>query len=438
MKRRLAGLLLWLPALLQAAPGPDFTLHRLDGREPGPTLLVIGGIQGDEPGGFHAASLLVTDYRIERGHLWVVPNLNFPSILARSRGVHGDMNRKFADIRPDDPEYAAVQKIKRIILDPQVDMVLNLHDGSGFYRPRHVDRLHNPRRWGQSVIIDQAELPGVPYGDLAALAAQVRAHVNAREPRAEYRFHVRNTRTREGDAEMEKTLTYFAIRHGKPAFGIEASKTFLTHRRARYHLLAVEGFMQTLGIRHRRDFPLTAEAVRRRIDANLRLALYDARILLDVSGGARARLGYIPMPPDRPLAFTASNPLLAIVGERDRYRVRYGNRHVTLLEPQYFEFDDSLERIMLEVDGEPHTVPPGSLVPVRQRFRVTPLPGYRVNVIGFRRPGQRDESGVTIRRQDIASRFSVDRRGRRYRVEFYRGNRFSGMVLVEFVPAAAS
>ncbi len=427
-------LLLWLLSspLAGAAKGPAFTLHRLDGEAPGPTLLVIGGIQGDEPGGFHAASLLVTDYHIERGHLWVVPNLNFPSILARSRGVHGDMNRKFADIRPDDPEYAAVQKIKRIILDPQVDMVLNLHDGSGFYRPQHIDRQHNPRRWGQSVIIDQAELPGVAHGNLAGLAARVRAHVNAREPRPEYHFHVRNTRTREGDAEMEKSLTYFAIRHGKPAFGIEASKAFLTHRRVRYHLLAVEGFMNALGIGHRRDFPLTAEAVRRRIDANLRLALYDARILLDVSGGARPRLGYIPMPPDRPLAFTASNPLLAIVGERNRYRVRYGNRRVTLLEPQYFEFDDSLKRIVLEVDGERREVPPGSLVPVHGRFRVAPLAGYRVNVIGFRRPGRRDESGVLIRRQDIASRFSVDRQGRRYRVEFYRGNRFSGMVLVEF------
>jgi len=220
---------------------------------------------------------------------------------------------------------------------------------------------------------------------------------------------VRNTRTREGDAEMEKTLTYFAIRHGKPAFGVEASKTFLTHRRAFYHLLAVEGFMQALGIRHQRPFRLTAAEVRRRIDANLQLALYDARVLLDVSGGARPRLGYIPMRRDGPLEFRASNPLLAIVGERDRYRVRYGNRHVTLLEPQYFEFDDSLEAIDLEVDGESQTVAPGTVIRVGEWFRVRPRAGYRVNVIGFRRAGLTDESGVTIRQRDIARRFSVDR-----------------------------
>ena len=42
--------------------------------------------------------MLVTDYQITRGEVWVVPNLNFESIIKRSRGVYGDMNRKFLDI----------------------------------------------------------------------------------------------------------------------------------------------------------------------------------------------------------------------------------------------------------------------------------------------------------------------------------------------------
>ena len=118
--------------------------------------------------------------------------------------------------------------------------------------------------------------------------------------------------------------------------------------------------------------------------------------------------------------------------------MRYGNRHVTLLEPQYFEFDDSLEAIGLDVDGELRTVAPGSVVRVGEWFRVKPRAGYRVNVIGFRRAGLTDESGVTIRHQDIARRFSVDRRGRRFRVEVYRADRFCGMVLVEFESPAGA
>ena len=82
---------------VQATEFP-FTLHKLQSAVAGPTILIIGGIQGDEPGGFTAASLLVTDYEISRGEVWVVPNLNFESIIKRSRGVYGDMNRKFLKI----------------------------------------------------------------------------------------------------------------------------------------------------------------------------------------------------------------------------------------------------------------------------------------------------------------------------------------------------
>ena len=94
----------------------QFSLHKLESDNPGPTMLVIGGIQGDEPGGFTAASMLVTNYKVTNGNLWVVPNLNFESIIKRSRGVHGDMNRKFNTLSKNDPEFEQVQKIKNNLI----------------------------------------------------------------------------------------------------------------------------------------------------------------------------------------------------------------------------------------------------------------------------------------------------------------------------------
>ncbi len=89
----------------------------------------------NEPGGFHAANLLATPhYKITQGSVWVVPNLNPHSILANHRGIYGDMNRKFAQLSPKDPEYETIQRIKSIILDSRVGVILHLHDGSGFYR----------------------------------------------------------------------------------------------------------------------------------------------------------------------------------------------------------------------------------------------------------------------------------------------------------------
>lgn len=431
MPRFMAVLMFLLLSTTSVAQSWDFTLHKHQSGQPGPTMLVIGGIQGDEPGGFNAASLLTTDYSIQRGEVWVVPNLNFESIIKRSRGVHGDMNRKFKDIHDHDPEYQLVEKIKRIIRDEQVDIILNLHDGSGFYRPTYIDRLHGPQRWGQSLIIDQVAVPGVAYGHLNEIAKTIVKTANARIKNREHVYYVKNTRTRRGNQEMEKTLTYYAIRHGKAAFGIEASKSFATHYRAYYHLEMIESFMRHLGIEYQREFKLNIASVKDRIDSNIQVALYQRKMFFDLSN-VRKRLRYIPMKKDAPVDFSASNPLIAVLDKDRYYNVRYGNRSVTRLMPQYFDFDNSLELIKVMVDGLEREVELGDVISVNEYFQINTEKDYRVNVIGYTHPDLQSEQGVIIKRKDIAQRFSVDRQGQLFRVEIYRDNFFCGMILVDF------
>lgn len=437
MSRGLLLGLLILSSPAWSAQQWDFTLHKHRSGIPGPTLLVIGGIQGDEPGGFNAASLLTTEYRVTRGEVWVVPNLNFESIIKRSRGVHGDMNRKFKDIRQTDPEYELVQKIKRIILDPQVDLILNLHDGSGFYRPQYVNRQYGPQRWGQSLIIDQEAIQHTRFGQLDDIARQVTDFSNRKIGNSAHQFHVKNTRTRQGNSEMEKTLTYFAIQNDKPAFGIEASKAFRTHYRAYYHLLMIESFMQYLGIEFQREFALTINDVQNRIDNNIKLSLYEKKMFFDLKD-VRKRLNYVPMPRNRPLHYEASNPLIAVLDNKNSLNIRYGNRSVTKLIPEYLEFDNSLEAITLTVDGQQTRVNLGEMVNVERWFRIEPVEDYRINVIGFTRSGIRSEHGVDIHRKNIQSRFSVDRQGQLFRIEIYNRRQFCGMVLVNFAPGSVA
>ena len=265
--------------------------------------------------------------------------------------------------------------------------------------------------------------------------------MNGRLYEAEHAFHVKNTRTPEGNREMAKTLTWFAVRNRKAAFGLEASKTLPTHLRAYYHLLAVEAYMRLMGIEYERNFRLTPDGVRRAINGNVRVALYQNKIFLDVAN-ARRHLRFVPLKKNADVEFQGSNPLLAVTRSGKTFKVSYGNRSMTYLHPQYFEHDDSLEKVRLLVDGRPVDASPGTVVRVRDRFIVKPADGYRVNVIGWRRVGLRNESGVTVRRNELLRQYSVDRGGRMYRVEFYHGPRFAGMVLVDFLrtgePAGAS
>jgi len=422
-------LLLATPAF--ASRHMDFTVHKLGSHKPGNTLLVIGGIQGDEPGGFNAAALLATEYEIKKGSVWVVPNLNFISIIKRSRGVYGDLNRKFATIGRSDPEFDTISKVKRIILDDQVDLIVNLHDGSGFYRPNYVDRTHNPQRWGQSIIIDQDKIEAVPFGELDGIAKQVTTVVNRHLFSEEHVYHVKNTWTKLGDTEMAKTLTYYAVKNLKPAFGVEVSKSFPTHKRAYYHLKILEAYMDLLGIEYERSFSLSASGVKSAIYNNVNLAFYDNRIFLDVTD-ARKRLGYIPLRKSAEIVYRSSNPLIALVESDGGYRVFHGNRRITRIYPQYFEYDFSTAGITVQVDGEEREAAFGDMLGVQESFMIMPKEGYRVNVIGFKKTGMSDESGVMIGQENISKRFSLDKSANIFRVEVYKDNKFSGMILVNF------
>ena len=422
-----------MPSIVFATPthALDFTFYQNKNTGSGPTLLVIGGIQGDEPGGFNAASILATKYRFSRGNVWVVPNLNFPSILKRSRGVHGDMNRKFSQLNSNDPEFDTVSKIKNIILQDEVDVVLNLHDGSGFYSPTYRDKLHNPKRWGQSIIIDQEKISHPRFANLADIAGHIIASTNNVIKNTRHRYHLKNTDTAKGDKEMEKTLTYFAIRHGKPAFGLEVSKEFGTVMRSYYHLLVMEKFMDHMGIEYQRNFPLSYQGVKWALYDNLQIALFENKVLLDVAN-ARDRLRYVPLKKNTPLQVSVSNPLIAVLKNKHDFSVRYGNRSITSISPQFFEYDDSLKKITLLVDGEERTQKLGDVVHVREKFLVRPIANYRVNVIGYTRKGLKNESGQVVRRRNIISRYSIDNAARMFRVEFYQGKRYCGMILVNY------
>jgi len=434
MKKLLAAVVFFLFLVVEPALANnpvDFALYKLESGRSGNTLLVIGGIQGDEPGGFNAASLLVTHYNIRRGNIWVVPNLNFISIINCSRGIHGDLNRKFASIKDTDPEFNTIEKIKAILLDDQVDVILNLHDGSGFYRPRHIDRAHSPSLWGQSIIIDQERIETSPFGNLGEIARRIVSDVNNHLFAEEHAYHVKNTRTRQGDKEMEKTLTYYAVRNLRAAFGVEVSKTFSTNERAYYHLRVLESFMDLLGIEYDRNFSLSSRGVGDAIEGNVKLAFFDNRLFLDIEN-ARERIRYVPLKKASEISFTPSNPLIAVVESGQSYRVFHGNRKVTRLYPEYFDYDSSIDAIGMQIDGEEKNVDFGEVVHVEESFRVVPKEGYRANVIGFKKPGVVNESGIVVRKDHIQEKFSVDKTGQRYRVEIYRGEKFSGMVLVDF------
>ncbi|MDY6188718.1 MAG: M99 family carboxypeptidase catalytic domain-containing protein [Campylobacter sp.] len=428
--------------------GPSFSLIK-KGEENKEAVLVIGGTQGDEPGGFFSANLLATEYNITKGALWVVPNLNFPSIVKNSRGAAGDMNRKFAKINPKDPDYKAVNFIKDTITHKDVAFVVHLHDGSGFYRPKFIDAKHSPARWGNCAIIDQSELKGVKYGELEINANRIIKTINEKIKDKEHIYHLKNTRTAEKDsknAEQLNSLTYFAISKGKPAYANEASKELDVYTRIYYHLIALEEYMRIAGVEFERSFRLTPKGIEEVMKKEIRLSLFDDRFLLALKD-PRASINYIPTPKYQQFSsnYQSQNPLIAIVDETRKNKngkesketnIYYGNKLLTSIRPQYFEFAHSLPTASVKIDGRDEIVTFGSKIHVDDNIIINSQNNVRVNVIGYENPSKK-ETDVKITKKDIQKNFSIDKAGKIFRVEFYEQERgkkdkFLGMFLVEF------
>ena len=395
------------------------------------TLLLIGGIQGDEPGAFMAASLIATHYDITKGSVWVIPNLNFYSIIKRSRGPYGDMNRKFASLSENDPDYNAVERIKKYIKADEVKLILNLHDGSGFYRKKYYSSLLSPRRWGQCSIIDQSELDIDEYGNLEEISTKVVDGINKKLIRSRDIYHVKNTKTRLGDKEMEKTLTYYAINNGKAAFANEASKELNLQERVYYHLLAIEEYMNIMGIEFKRKFNISTQEIKNVIDNDIYISFYDEKIKLPLSK-VRGLLRYFPIEKDADLDFSPSNPLMTIVKEGKEYIIHYGNRKLAKLHPDYIKFAEDDRDISILIDGKQSSIKFGDIIYAKDSFNINPIDDLRVNVIGYVNRNKRNEVGLDIKRNEIERRFSIDRDGNLFRIEFYKDDKFAGMILVGF------
>lgn len=381
------------------------------------TVLIFGGMQGDEPGGFHAASLLISDYNITKGKIIVAPNLAFDSIIKRSRGANGDLNRKFANLSPKDPDYKTVQRIKELILRDEVGMVINLHDGWGFYRPNFMNSMKNPKRWGNSSVIDTHEINASKYNRLDLIAQSAVEAVNSFLVDPKHKYFVKNTRTKElDDSEMLKALTYFAISNNKAAFANEASKNLPVNLRVYYHLLAIEHYLNIAGIEFQRSFELNPEAINKVINQELYIKLFGDKILY-ILDKPKPSINYVPTPIYGTLGYETSNEITAIVADNNSFFVQYGNNFQSRLFPEYFEFSYAFDEFEIIVDGKSKIIPFASKVTVSNEFMIPKMSGVRVNVIGFNH--SKDESGIVITKDKMLRQYSLDAAGRFFRVEFY-------------------
>lgn len=313
------------------------TVYYVTGDMPGPTVMVQGGIQGDEISGFITAQLL-TRARVQQGNLIIVPRANVPSINLRRRQVNVDMNRRFDRDYNNFYEDRVARAIRHLL--GLSDAFVHLHEGSGFYRPKWVDNLRNPNRYGQSIIVDA---DGYGDVDLKATVGRVITRLNARIPNNDFHFHYFNTETFREDTdypEMRKSLTCYALSALRiPAVAVEVSKdiTQLGWKVAR-HLEATVLLLEQFGV-HAKMPEVTEKEIHE---------LYRDRPVVLVNGRELERGSVLEVAPGATLSFQSRGASLdktLAVFASDRPGVNLLDAQRMVLEP--------FNQLEIRADGEP-------------------------------------------------------------------------------------
>jgi hypothetical protein len=233
----------------------ELAVHFLSGREKGPTLLIFGGIHGDEKAGYLAAERYA-DLQLRRGNLILAPRLNAVAIKRRQRqGLGGDMNRLF-DLsekeRQHNPDARVVEVAKGLI--GRADVVINLHQAYDFYSHRWISRQRNPSKWGQCNVIDTPifQLHNGEIIEPGRFAQRVSKRSNERIRNPHFHFLVNNTNThatRSMHKEQRGSLTYYALtKQHKIALAFEATKNCSLPEAIAYLTVAVNSALAEMGI----------------------------------------------------------------------------------------------------------------------------------------------------------------------------------------------
>lgn len=123
------------------APGTRFaTMYYVQkAAAPGPTVVILGGVHGDEPSG-SASAELIRHWTISRGKLVVIPRANIPGLAAKKRNIPqektalANLNRNFPRTgKTEEPRGELATALWTLIKSHKPDWVIDLHEGYGFH-----------------------------------------------------------------------------------------------------------------------------------------------------------------------------------------------------------------------------------------------------------------------------------------------------------------
>lgn len=114
--------------------------HVIEGAEPGPTMVLVGGVHGDEPAGAGAAEQ-IRHWPILKGRLVVIPRANMKALAAHSRLIP-EVEKEVSDLNRDFPKPGGANEASgelasvlwSFVASQKPDWLIDMHEGFGFHQ----------------------------------------------------------------------------------------------------------------------------------------------------------------------------------------------------------------------------------------------------------------------------------------------------------------
>jgi hypothetical protein len=118
-----------------AAGTPEETLmHVLSSSKPGPVVLLVAGMHGNEGAGVVAARHVAKYWTLASGTLVIIERANARGVRVSARLIPGsntDLNRAFP--LASDPVAPLAKALWQVVASMKPDLLLDLHEGRGFF-----------------------------------------------------------------------------------------------------------------------------------------------------------------------------------------------------------------------------------------------------------------------------------------------------------------
>ncbi len=200
-----------------------------DSGEKGPTVVVVGGVHGDEPAGAKAA-LQAKDYSVKKGKLVVIPEANKPALKKGTRTSSlGDLNRDFPRTSSESADTYLAKGIWEVMTKYKPNWLIDMHEGYSYHKV-------NSESVGQSVIY-------YPNSGAASVAKAMAAAASKTVTVSSHTFSVLKYPVAGSLARA------VSIRFGTNGMIVETCDKQTLSLRVSQHLAALNAMLSALGMR---------------------------------------------------------------------------------------------------------------------------------------------------------------------------------------------